>query len=471
MDSIPIEVLCKIFIKLTIDDILNCRNVCKKFSEVVDKFLRLNSLVIARTKSQARKKSFYLNESLVDQPYIKINRFNFLDEQLKQSLFCNLKRLYIYDISLIGTSSIDKWDFLNSFQKLEKLKLAHFNVNVQIAHLELPNLRILELLDAFGGLIILDTIKLTKFCCLHSDKLKIEFTYPAQIDFCQLHSHKSFVKKFLNLKYYQCERLNWIEDDFVKHLPALEEVQMCFGEQAYKSLINQKKQFKRDNLTVYFRGIYFENDLPSVLDIFNYNGQDIETLMLFSTYYENLADQIPFIKSLNFNFVDRNFERVPSDFVSKFIECNCLVVDELETNKKQREFIQFLKKCKTISSIRFKNSYLSQQFFTNFLPKNCRLLLSISLIEDRQKEIDCLNFNFIFKFDYLTEILTNKNLNLDFLRRISKELRHFEFITCHYNQNQISIQNRTNQKELILRGNLTHFHTFNDLFQFLSIHG
>lgn len=455
MDHLPIEVVGKyIFSCLNLDDLTACRSVCKEFKKIVDYYVRVKTLVISETRLAIYSRSFYDRKILACQPYLETKKIGLLKHGWMNSLLLNLKHLYLHEgyKPLYDWSSVvvDICEFLNSFQKLEKLELVRLHIRTNTT-LHLPNLSSFHGSSLYGDQLTLNCFKLSKLK-YYGQENSLTFKCTDRIDFCELDLYHGFVKSFINLRYLYCNRLNTLDNDLLKCLPELEEFHLNHDETAFNRLQEQKRLYRRENLTIYYRGVYFYTFLPAYTS-YIYDGDDDHTLLTWSLYYDNLADQIPFIGRLDYNLIERNFTRLPStDFIDKLIDLEWLSVVSLDSLNSQLEFIRFLKNCKHLSGIRFEQTHLSSDFFCKFLPKLFPFLRTLAIFEyGTMNEVK--KFKFIFKFEYLTQLETCTPFPLDFVVKIFKNLKHFEHLHFNcYEMNAMKIQKFPQKFTITLNG-------------------
>ena len=125
--KLPPEILQKIFQHLSIDELLACKLVCKRFLANVNGF-HLNKLFLYRSEEYKQcgffgdlKKFFDIRDfedfdRFIFQPS---GRYSRLVEFSRKKFLCNLTELYLGDNLVIDSGN---YDFLNNFQMLEVLR-------------------------------------------------------------------------------------------------------------------------------------------------------------------------------------------------------------------------------------------------------------------------------------------------------------------------------------------------------------
>lgn len=476
INDLPPEVLSMIFNCLSVNDKFNVvQKVCKKWYFIVTNS-KLRNLVIAQDHLPLNEKwSFTWNQVNCACSIVDLN-LNFIETQLKRDIFSNLKSLYLYTINLSYLTS-SFIECLNRLQFLERLEISFILLN-KIKTLNLFNLQVFSVKKVHGNLLILNTPKLSKLRIQSANCNNLKFIFPETIEYLDCAEFEIILNKFKNLKILFCLDMIDINNDLLINLIKLEEVHFERNHFTFYNLVNQKRIFNRTNLDIYYQGLKSGDYLEQNLN-FGSDSLNEANIQIYLNNYSNVANQLTFIKYINYNCWELNDSispGIPEDFIRKFVCLNGIWVTHQVNN--ELKFIDFLKNCSNYSFLKLNYSQLTQAFYSQ-LPTLCPTIKNLE-IKEEPEIINNLDFDFLIRFNYLTGISTNKKLSIEFMYQIFRELNlcnlTFQCKTNfnrHLNSNDqidstdettIKIHHFKNNFEVCLKNEIYFFDTLDDLY-------
>ena len=402
-DDLPIVICFQIFRFLNVHNLFNLRLVCKKFYQSL-KVFKICELIFHNHDSLSL---FRTNWAFVNQPISQLNSLSITYQPLLKAkpLFeINLKRLRIN----CEKNKIEIND-LNKFHELEHLEMDTFCLKTENNKLSLNNLKILTIkFFEIKTSIEVDAPNLNSLNinCKPSDSIK--FNYPLSVKKLQCHLFIDDFKIFENVEYLNVfSNLNSQTLQTILSFLKLEELHIQTDLLNIVPEIQKDCKLKRRNLKVYARGLLRFNGKKSVDYALNSRDLEGERYLLLSKCASNVADNLEIIDQIKYldlmNCI--NF-KLPASFFQKFSCIRTISIDKKVED--QNLLISFIKQCASLSNLKFKNTKLPQQFYTQ-LPSNSSL--NYLLIKEAE-EIE-LNFEFINKMFNLIELITNLELRLN----------------------------------------------------------
>lgn len=427
MLTLPVELVTTIFKSLPIKQILICKKVCKQWRAVIEQYVKLDKLVIVSLEERVIENRRYFNTNQPVDCLHLISRVNFklINAQSTKSIFTNLKQLYISNKNIC-------LEFLNNFQNLQHLEinLNYLSAKDKSNDLNLPKLRILSLCYVkLPSRLIISTPKLEKlrfYASYRSAELK--FNHPESVKLVECSVFKDYLKSFVNLEYLYCDQLK-DAGDFLAGFSKLKQIQFnykedqqkqiefisnpdqrLFDDSEFDKLIKQKRQLKRNDLIVYYAGIDFGDELPAREQIYELTPFDqigralnnVNIIRFYSDNQQNLADVLPFIKTVDYNDFEDYFGKINFDHL-----CKKLVgLEKVKISKKVNDvaqLIEFLKVCDRFHVLSINADSLSQDFFDEQLPLACPNIDFLVL-----KNSDKLDLKFLLKLNRLGTLDTRE---------------------------------------------------------------
>lgn len=419
LDELPAEVILAILEHLPVKDILNCNKVNKKLNAVINSFLRLKQLVVIRKAIvPSFRKWFGTSDSVDCGQVLTANNVHLMNS----SMFFGLKRLFVYKTTV-------PIRLVNSLVRLERLELEYsFLASSKTENeLKLPELRIAQLYESCGGLIICAP-KLLK---LQNRASNLSFVHPESLTTYDCLFYNKFIDSFVNLLYLLCADLEATAqqgtDDLLRKLPQLREVH-TWSTLGLENLKKQKVTLGRTDLSVCFHGIKDDpevncNQLISTMNACRDLNQSIEA---FSTYRANLASIVPRIEVATYERLDAY--QLPVDFIRKFVNLSKLIVSQpVQDLHRLGEFLRECNRFTSLRSINFRSAQLSQEF-ADQLPDLVPHLTCLSL----DQNVVSLNCWFLLRFSGNFETVhTDQELDAGLVCKIvakNRGLAGMEFI-------------------------------------------
>lgn len=466
--DLPIEIYYEIFLNhLPIKEIFNSRAVCKKWMTIIDSLVHMRTLVIAEDeyKFTLNRKWFGTFQPIDTLHTIlcpDISQSIKIESQLRTGLFSSIKQLYIHS-NYLSFKSSDLGNCLNHFERLETLEILNLEIHEQ-SRLVLPNLKVLNI-SVRGDLCVLDTPKLEKLKIQFLNGIdNIKFLYPDRIKYAEFQEKRKLLKKFTNLEYLYCKRFDSIEDDFLANYPNLKQIHFDGDDQVFAKLKAQKDRLRNKELKIFFLGIHYDH-LPQYSSAYNRSDLYEKNVKLLADGYpkNKIADVLPFVEHLNYNICEEHFKQLPKDLLKRFVN-----LEEVRVTSKindQPKFIAFLRACSNFSNLKLINSKLNSSFYTVQLPVCCPSLTGLTIKDETIEELD---FDFLFRLGHLTNLVTNKQLSIEFVNELFSRLKHFEQIWFNHLEDKIRIvtdEDRT--LRLFINEKETQFHHVDKMFDFM----
>lgn len=399
--TLPLLALSNVFKNLNLNDLFTCRMVCREWRAVIDSFEFETLMVHDFACAENRTWPFPLRGSVgyrnsLQVPSNKRVKLELLERHFKGSV----KRLYI-------ESKANYRAALNAFVRLEVLVV---DFPIDEFTLRLPNLKFLSL-NWPAYQLTLDLPELETLLCWKFIET-INLSRPLNLKHLQCDELPLNIKQFRSLEYLTSKHSNWIDPDFLAHLPRLRELRIypkSLRDLNYLMMRvhSEKKRLERDDLRIWLTGI---EEISILIDFglysknyLNLNERNIESVV---RNYEQLADHIPFPFIVNYNCLLEHFIRLPDDFHRKFLNIIELVITRLDTQPQTvRSFVRFVNACQTVHTLKVQEAHLDRAFYEQL--SACHSLSNLIIVEAN------LQRN---QFDFLSQIPNLRNLILRSLR-------------------------------------------------------
>ena len=402
------ELIIKILHNLPYTQIFNCRKLCKNWCTVIDNNIRLEDLVVYFKSFTCQKEWSFTTKPISANHSLRIVNFKIFASELAKKVFGNLKKLKIQNCLALN-ATIDSAQ-LNFFQKLEHLEITI--IDRKINKLRFPNLKIL-VINRCNRNLNLKLPKLTTF--RSSNNLSFfKFDFPTSLTFLEIYTFTSEeIKQFVNLEYIYCKIIQPNENEFIDKLVKLKQLVFYADQTSLDKLNEQKTQLKRENLSIHFINIFYDQN--NFLDALKLNESSVDH---FKANYQNLPDHLPFIEEIDYQSVTASFVTIPSNFFSKFGSVETLIVKQ--KIKDEQEFLNFAKGLKNIARLKFQGVNLDK---FDQLPICCPYLIDLHISQNLFQ----INFNFVSKLKNLL-FFENETIN----QFLSVNLVGEVLKNCHY---------------------------------------
>ena len=454
-----------------VDQLLNCKIVCKKWYSIIHQMIRLNSLVISRVNVYKflSEKWFSPNDQiqfLYDYQYkvvsrhSKIIRFN-----MNQPLLSQLKKLFIYYRN-IWTNSI------NCLSYLEVLMLNYTElISKDDVSLNLPHLR--EFSFRSNGHyhnLTLNCPKLEKLAYYSSVNLSI--IHPECIKELNTGYNKNFMFELVNCEYLYLEYGHFDENILLK-LKKLKELHNNSKDfDILNSFLEQKNSLKRTNLKIYYLNLLSDSfslaNLNQIHTSFvDEKRIDIDTIHFYGPNYSNLPYKVYFIDTVDYNVIENYFWANPNQIARRIIktlvQLNHLILSDQIRDVNQ--FICVLKDRRYLNTVRITAEFMPQNFFDQILAENCSIIEQL-IVHNRNQ----LNFDFLLKFKELQSFQTGQHLTSELIFKLFDKFELLESIAFHYAGNEVRIKLDDRKKFNILLNCVRNvFDNLEDLISYLDL--
>lgn len=494
MESVPDEVLAMILRDyLCPDELISCRLISKRFRFVIDCQVYLKELIIYC--NHLRGGEFRVDLTHVsDEPVNYKNSIKLRPDKLwlKPSfprLFANLNAL---ELNLDTEMTADTLNALNGLAKLEKLVLNFVfftseNDLLDLPVLSPPNLKILSL-NLIGTDLDRKRERFLRFLrrrarltsnpvaipkeqpkLVVSSKIEklfltsrrslssIRLSYPKQVIYLRisdperLDNHLSTLTKLRTLKFHApykpCPNI-------LEMCANLEEINIAMNPlgDEYEArtrrflghLITQKSVLGRSGLRIYFNDVLMDKPIevgPRFqlgMQVTNYqrlaNGQSPDCKTIHFEKEVALVDEQK--ESFQRDGVELNEHHFPTWFFSRFHNIRQVLVYEISN---ENRFIWFLKQCKNLCKINFRNPCLTQPIL-NLLPNLSEPFRCLEIVGIDKAGQDGLDYGPVFRISQIEWLDFQIQLDLQIVPEFFEKSRFLGILHVHYENGQFTFK-------------------------------
>ena len=435
MNDLPPELWTIIFKLLNLIDQNKCRLVSARWKNIVDS-IKVRDLLISHSTGDLVNSWFISNKSFSLKNRLLLNLKSSTSFQSPSRFYGSLRRLRLNtEISL----DLIKLRWLEKFDQLEQLEIDYIHSFVNFL-ISLPNLNKLyigsmsehnsfgtdfltfnapKLQFAYFGYDVLRAVRLIHFDCLQHLEIENDGGY-------------SDLNHFKNLRIVHCHRIMKISLNLMKsliRLPKLAELHCnSTGLSNYKGqrtptdgeierlgiLFNyfseQINELRELNLKLYLEGVLIKDGKE--FDDYDFT-QDV--LKLHLENYDSLADCFPWYQEIAYTELIKSTSELPTNINQKYPNITSVRVDGTVEEEK---FIWFLRGCRNLVALHIKVP-LTQRFYDQLVDWNCGLrYLTIGHHNDE------INFDFLYKLEYLVYFDTETALSMDIAQDIIRKLKY-----------------------------------------------
>lgn len=450
MESLPTEMILRIFSNLHLNDLLQCRQVNRKCKYVVDNEIKIVQIAI-RSDEEARfsKHFFDLNyrsielghQMRIGQADTHCNLFNsglvVLDRLLK-----NLRWLFIDQHCVKRPNALfSVLAGINQLTELEQLEIRSIRLERPDA-LQLPKLRILSIGRLTGRSLRLSTPLLEQFATEGNLEM-FEFEYPKRLTRLSTYKFEE-INQFVNLTHLYVRNFEYDSDpvfrivpvDILTLLPKLQEIHcrnwtrqlLVFHILDHRNML-RRKEFKFVQFGIPIDSLdQLAEFAANPHDNYLMDGdlQDYFRLMLRN--YPKLTAQIPWATKVFYDdFVGRfsgrtEEERLEADrFFERFMNIQTVIVNRQVEDP--MAFTRFIKKCKEIKELELREAGLGATFFDQLV----RYQPLIESLEIKSSTPLAIDLKFVLKFRHLKSFQTNQPINFEVLKQLLDTHRFYDF--------------------------------------------
>lgn len=442
MEEINIEILPYIFLNLPLQDILNCKLVCKKWLFALRHWTKIRELIV------------YVEEQPVNGKWENLRGFDCLHSlklssdrylsrrntklNFEEALFSNLKKLFIQRRSLIEDA--DRCiEGLNKFAALEELILPTIQLH-RDTRLSLQRLKVLTIDKVFSQrfVLFLDTPRLEQLRVFSNKRIEFSCESVSLKRMQVFHFYPSPVIAS-SLQYLFSYYLHHLADDFLQ-ASKLRELHLFAESDTFAALKLQRSNLVGKDVQLYFKGVRMDGVNAEIESRLFNEVLDAKYLVWYLQNYDKLASRVPYLFIVKYDPFEQFADRLPAnlpDFLSRFVALEKLVVKQPVKN--EAKFIELLK-CLRVESLKLQDSGLGQHFYSVKLPAICPRLESLKIVEE-QPEMNQLDLEFIFGLKHLFDFSVSKNLKLDFVGRAFKELPNFRYFSFLFRDQPTVVNN------------------------------
>ena len=270
---------------------------------------------------------------------------------------------------------------------------------------------------------------------------------PHRISYMEIPTMVKNFHRFENLNTFVCYKLSDLEVSSLMCLTNLKEVHLySIKKKEYlDSLIEERQNFNRHDLKIFFGGINIEFDelFQGLCSIFEYLFSDLEiwttnflTYRLLRFYTRNcgqLAETLPFIEYLEID----NFEISPS-IITKLVNLKTLYIFNQFIDDDR--FNLMMRSCRKLKYIQFCSLVLSQAQY-DLMP--C-LLKNLRHLEFKRR-VPLDNFEFVSSLQNLEFFGSSQQMKMSELKRIVLNCQLLKTVKCKHEDTTffISLVNRS----------------------------
>ena len=426
MNSLPLEMLAFLLKShLTIDELLQCRRVSKRFKFVIENLINYQTLAVYQHSLPINKIWFstvgerVLTEDNLNQRMRVNSDFRETGETkiqiLLSTMLGNLRSLYV------STSFPLRAEFLDGLEHLQRLRVSLSFEGETL--LSLPSLQMFDLRTPEGlsdGKLILVAKKLTKLRVKGSSIFDhLEIRHPESIIYLESPNFCKKINEFApNLEYLLLDELKSItmfesidiNDQFLVPFVKLKELHfnnMQIFEAVSRSLIALRDLAPSQvPLKIYLLGVHLDqlpDHLVSSLSTFGHPRTSIlwsHQIRLLLSDYSKSARALPFTMHLSYCYLKG--ECIPSGFTDKFVNLKRF---EIAYTDNPSHLFDLLKNCMNLVQLVASYTSFGQDFF-NQLSRYAPQILTLEINVPHER-VKGLNFDFLIGFQYLHNFQTN----------------------------------------------------------------
>lgn len=437
---IPNELFIKIFCRSTIKRLLLYRTVCKRWHYLIAN-LKLKELILYFQSFPFCKRYPTHERRIKYRNSLELSTdFKFIRSAFIQNLFERLETLFLYDFSNSDETNpkMIPVGLLECFKKLKYLTFIDITIQMrkESNSLNLTNLQsLVVLVSANLSNIILDSPKLTHIKTnSYTNFFRLKNKNSIKFLYCDY--YESSIIELNNLEYLFIELIDNLDSDFLNanRLKMLKELHLFKNLESLESLISQKHINKRSNLRIFYFGIeYTAQTESSFLNLRSKYALDKDNVLIYYHNYFHLANQNYFINVIDYNEIYDCFGKIPSDFLDKF---KLIYIVEVKNQiKNQFEFVNFLKNCETLTTIKLFHSSLEQKYY-DILPEISAFLIQLYIRESIQK----IDYHFILRLKNLLQFTTDQNIDLALADEILNTCEHLDCFGFSCKRNEVLIE-------------------------------
>lgn len=336
--------------------------------------------------------------------------------------------------------------FLNSLDQLERLYV--YDSEVHSSDLFLPNLKRAEFTFMQINELVLRAPQLSSIRISDCKIKYLDLSYIDTISELFLGTFYPFLLKykFENLKYLNFEKLNQCpNEEWLLNCKKLKNLHFKSNEEIFNSIVKLKADHNL-KFIIYFFDLCL-HDLNDYNRCFeneeNYESLTQDLLVLYQKFYAELPEYLSFYKIIDYSVLERLDFEFPNEFY-EFKLCNLFQIKITKEIEDKERFFKLLRKLKFIKKIYIYNEMQSQDVFDQ-LPNYCQSLYSLQIEANDSNQLTKLNFDFLGRFNELSFLFINQEIELDSIESILKNVKSLSLFVFRYKEFLIKLSSLENE--------------------------
>ena len=428
METLPDELLDRIFHCFPLASIIALRRVCKKFRAVIDFQMKFKELAVFVGQFPFDETLFGSGESINLDRAIRsgAESLDFLRQPYFKSKFKNVEKLLLFVNQNLRLSI--RLDELNHYESLVHLEIHHVYCLEGI--LKLANLRILSVDAIVKCEFELDCGAL--FALNLDGEASANLVQPHCVAYLESPKIVKNFQRFENLSTFVCHKLSDLDVSSLMCLKKLKSIHLySIKKKEYlDGLIEERENFKRHDLKIYFGGIDVQRQelFDGLCSIFEHLFSDFEiwttnflTCRLLRFYTRNCAqldETLPFIEYLEID----NFE-ISGSIIQKLVNLKTLYIFNQFIG--DDNFNLLMRSCRKLKYIQLFGLALAQAQYNQMpgLLKNLRHL-------ELKRMVPLDNYDFVGSLRNLEFFGTSGQMKIGELKRILLSCKLLRTVKC-----------------------------------------
>ena len=470
IDDLPKVPFERVLSYLSLSDLLKCRAVSRGWYHRINCF-RVKSLFCSERSICIRSR---LVRGIFAQNFIGSYRLPAFFTNFQQTILSDLKRLCLCDLRHAAEDVPALFRILNSFDRLQELAIVRFfgsissNLKTDV-ELNLPFLQSirLEAVEELGRLLTLDTPRLQVVKLWKCPDLSLALRHDESVEWLLLDQWQYLpVKNLKNLRHLHVRGPVEIEPTFLLHLKHLREIQLEVPDRELlevpdRELLEQKQRYGRADLKIYRFGCLLggpDDPAMSSARFPDLNSAFVHLAELLTENPTKLADELPLCRELYYTAIESVEAETAVNLLKRFSSLYEIIVDE--PVKHVQRFLDLLKSLDITVALWFYGD--QPQDLLDRLPK----YFAIQRLFLQRAPSD---LRFLFELKTLKYLFIKFSVDIEFIRKIWKELPLITSFYFRYLNNEILIEiDPPKRIEISVDGEWTDFQGLNAAIQYIA---
>jgi len=441
MESLPAELVEKIFVFLNFEEMLIARNVSDEWATIIDNLIKLRPLWLKKIDENTHYYRFFGLDKIYENHEFHITD-SLLSFRLCEDAHHLISKLVVYSPQFLVNLRLDNLEILeiknnNPISRLYGLDLIDIMMEVvenrnaaelnQALNLKFKNLKTFSFKARTDLNITLDAEKLINVE-LRCDQQSIHIMNPRSVKNLSVLRLTSNLANFKNLTNLTLDTLNYKHAagfNLFKNLTKLQEVSIWNVSRAnFDKLIDQKKDSINKKLKIYYKAV------DTSMNSFDFVTVDrISSSVLNENIYSNYVSMFDQVKEdfpHNILAIQSNLN-VETKYFQKFVNIDCLLVRTHRISK--NNWGNLLSRLR-LDDMLISSSLLDQSLL-DLLPRYCRKLQRLSV-----ERFD--NLNFVLQMPYLTNLTLHTFPDLKIVKQLIGTLKLLKVIKIYMNESNLN---------------------------------